>query len=259
MKVLTLDFDGVIANSQYECLVVGFNTYLKFIKNTKLFDGQKFTFNNFGKLKEKYSDIVKKYINLRPYVIDAFCFFVILHIIDYNIKIENQIQYNKLREVLSKQHYREYVDLFYKERFTLQDEDIEKWLELETPYEKIVEGIGELKNIYTFTVATNNRKRTVEKFLNKYQLSAEIITDSTLSSNKIEHLEYIKNKLNVNFNDIHFVDDQVMHFGNLLNLGVKCYLATWGYNNEEQQKRAKDQGAVFLNEDNFYRILAINH
>ena len=90
MKVLTLDFDGVIADSQYECLVVGFNTYLNYNKNTKLFDSQKITFNNFNKFKKRYRKIVEKYKKLRPYVIDAFCFYVILYIIDKNIKIKNQ-------------------------------------------------------------------------------------------------------------------------------------------------------------------------
>ena len=55
MKVLALDFDGVIADSQYECLFVGFNSYLKLNKNTRLFDHKKFTFNNFGNIKNKYN------------------------------------------------------------------------------------------------------------------------------------------------------------------------------------------------------------
>ena len=255
MNVLALDFDGVIADSQMECLAVGFNSYLNFHKDTKLFDGQKVTFDNFDELREKYTDIVEKYVKLRPYVIDAFCYFVILHIIENNIEIKNQGQYDILREKLSKQYYDEYVDYFYKERFSLQDEDIGRWLELEAPYEKIVEGIKELEKKYILTVATNNRTRTVQKFLGKYQLSAKIITDSTLSSNKIKHLEYIKNKLKVNFDEIYFVDDQVKHFSRLLKLGVKCYLATWGYNNEPQRQEAKKLGVVLLTEDNFYEKL----
>ena len=130
MKVLALDFDGVIADSQMECLAVGFNSYLNFHKDTKLFDGQKITFDNFDELREKYKDIVDKYVELRPYVIDAFCYFVILHIIENSIKIEDQNQYNKLREELSKLYYDKYVDYFYKERYKLQDEDIGKWLEM---------------------------------------------------------------------------------------------------------------------------------
>ena len=148
MKVLALDFDGVIADSQMECLFVGFNSYLELNKNTRLFDGQRITFDNFYGLREKYKDIVDKYVELRPYVIDAFCYFVMLHIIEKNIKIEDQYQYNKLREELSKQSYDSYVDFFYKERYKLQDEDIGRWLKIEVPYEKIVEGIKALEKKY---------------------------------------------------------------------------------------------------------------
>ena len=63
MKVLALDFDGVIADSQYECLFVGFNAYLRLNKNTKLFGGKKFTFNNFNNIKKKYKNTIKKYIH----------------------------------------------------------------------------------------------------------------------------------------------------------------------------------------------------
>ena len=259
MKVLTLDFDGVIADSQMECLFVGFNSYLKFHRDTKLFDGQEITFDNFDELKEKYKETIEKYKKLRPYVIDAFSFYTILHIIENNIAINDQNQFNDLTNKLMKGLYGNYVNNFYDVRLSLQDKNFEKWLELEAPFEKIIKGIKELEKKYIITIATNNRARTVKGFLNKYQINAKVIADSTLSTNKIEHLEYLKNKLNVNFEDIHFVDDQVKHFPKLLELGIKCYLATWGYNNEQQQEEAKKLGVVMLNEDNFYEKLAKNH
>ena len=82
MKILALDVDGVIVDSQLECLFVGFNAYLDFNQNSKLFDGRKFTFDNFNFLIQKHRIEVEKYKILRPYVIDAFCYYVILHIIE---------------------------------------------------------------------------------------------------------------------------------------------------------------------------------
>ncbi|MDP6647857.1 MAG: hypothetical protein QGH34_00490, partial [Candidatus Woesearchaeota archaeon] len=41
----------------------------------------------------------------------------------------------------------------------------------------------------------------------------------------------------------------------LLKLGINCYLATWGYNTQAQQKEARRQGAVILNEKDFYKEL----
>ena len=252
MKILALDFDGVIADSQYECLFIGFNNYLKIHKDTKLFDGIKITFENFNDLRKKHKETVKKFIKFRPYVIDAFCYYAIIHIIDKKLKIDNQTQYNQLRNELI-HRYKEFVNNFYEERFNLQNNYLKNWLQLEKPYPKIIDAIKKLKNKYIFTVATNNRKLTVQKFLSNYKLEAKTITDSTLSIDKLKHIEYIKDLYKVNFNQIYFVDDQVRHFPKLIKKGVKCYLAAWGYNNEKQPQEAKKQGATILNEDNFYK------
>lgn len=254
MKVLALDFDGVIADSQYECLIVGFNSYLKMHKNTKLFGGQKITFNNFNKLRRKYKTTIDRYKKLRPYVIDAFCWFAILYIIERNIKIKNQAQYNKIRKKLMKRIYDKYVKFFYNERYLLQ-KDFDRWLELEVPFKKIINAIKRLKKKYTIAIATNNRKASILSFLKNYNIKPRIISDSRISIDKKEQLEHIKAKLRVDFEDILFVDDQEKHFPNLLRLGVNCYLAAWGYNTREQQKEARQQGAVLLNEDNFYKEL----
>src|SRR3989338_10818211 len=98
MKILALDFDGVIADSQFECLVVGFNAYLKLHKNTGLFGGKNITLGKYSKIKKKHKKIIDWYKKLRPYVIDAFCFYVISHIMENNIKIKDQAQYAQLRE-----------------------------------------------------------------------------------------------------------------------------------------------------------------
>ena len=255
MKVLALDFDGVIANSQMECLFVGFNSYLKLHKNTKLFDGEEFTFNNFNKTIKKHRKTAKKYKKLRPYVIDAFCYYVVAHIIEKKIIIRNQNEYNNIRKKLIKK-YDKYVKYFYNERYNLQTKNYEKWLELEIPFKKAINGIKRLENQYKITIATNNNRRSISGFLEKYKINPEVIADSSISTDKKKQLAYIKNSLKVKFNEIHFVDDNVGHFPKLLKLGIHCYLATWGYNTKKQHEEAKRLGAVLLNQDNFYNILS---
>src|SRR3989344_2868378 len=148
MKILALDYDGVIADSQLECLAVGFNAYLRLNKNTKLFNKERFTFGNFNKLikntqKSKIfgtnsagnKKIVNEYKRLRPYVVDAFCYYVMLRIIENNIRIKNQSEYNKIRYKLM-DFYDEYVKYFYDERYAFQ-KNYEKWLRFLAPYKII--------------------------------------------------------------------------------------------------------------------------
>ena len=255
MKILALDFDGVIADSQMECLFVGFNAYLKMHKGTKLFGGKKFTFDNFNGLMKKHSKIADKYKKLRPYVIDAFCYYAISYIIEKNIKIINQSQYNKVRKKLMGK-YGKYVKYFYNERYSLQGKNYKKWLELEISFKKIINGIKRLENQYKITIATNNNRKSISGFLEKYKINPAVIADSNISIDKEKQLWHIKNELRANFNEIYFVDDNVANFFPLLKLKVNCYLATWGYNTKKQHEEAKRLGAVLLSQNNFYNTLS---
>lgn len=256
MKVLVLDFDGVIADSQYETLAVGFNSYLGLNKDTKLFNGKKITFENFNSLKKEYKSAVNKFRKLRPLGIDNFCPYVFLTAIEHNIKIKNQDEHIRLRNKLMPNSYNEYVKIFLRERTEFQKKDFDKWVEMDMPIKMIIKSIKMLQKRYIVAVATMNRKKSIIRLLKKYKISPRIIADPTISPDKKEQLTYIKNKLKLNFRDMHFVDDQVRHFPKLLKLGVNCYLATWGYNTREQKAEAENLGATLLTANIFYRTFA---
>ncbi len=252
MKILALDYDGVIVDSKFECLAVGFNAYLRINPKTRLFSCKRFTFENFDSKLKNNEVLVDKYIKLRPFVIDGFCWNVILHIIENNLDINNQDQYNKIREKLMPS-YDEYDKYFYEERTAFQ-KDFDKWLGMQKPF-GIIDDIKKLGENFILTIVTNNKKENIVGFLEKFGIKVEIISDCTIGINKVKQIEYIKNKLNVEYSDFYFLDDQVSHFKNLKNLGVKCFLATWGYNNEKQREEAKKHGIYLINEENFYEKL----
>ena len=256
MKVLVLDFDGVIADSQMECLFVGFNTYLDFNQNTKLFDGRKFTFDNFDFLIQKHRKEIEKYKSLRPYVIDAFCYYALMYIIEKNIVIKSRNDYNGLREKLAKNIHGHFVSAFYEERHKLIENSLNDWLSLVKPYQKIISAVIRLSNKFNLAISTNNRKFTIDAFSRKHGINPKIVIDSSFGSDKKLHIENIKNSLGANFSDIYFVDDQIRNLIKLLPLGVHCYLTTWGYNTKKQHEEAKKMGAVLLIQENFYETFA---
>lgn len=256
MKILVLDFDGVIADSQFECLFVGFNAYLKTNPYTQLFGGKKLTFENFEIMKKKNKRAISQYRKLRPYVTDAFCWYVILHIMENEVRINNQNEYNKIRNRLMK-IYDKYVRYFYNERYALQQKNFNKWLRLLRPY-AIAKSIARLKGKYVITIATNNSEKSIKPFLREYNIQVETIADRSIGIDKLKQVEFIRNKHKSKFSDIYFVDDQVANFARLSKLGVKCFLAAWGYNNSAQRKKAEKLGAELLNEGNFYKKLLAN-
>ena len=106
-------------------------------------------------------------------------------------------------------------------------------------------------------ISTSNRKDAIVKVLSHYKVdfNERNVFDSTVSLDKKEHIIAIKDIKKSSYEDISFIDEQVSHFPNLLKLGVKCFLATWGYNNEEQRKEAEKMGVELVNEGNFYEKL----
>ncbi len=256
MKILALDFDGVIADSQYETLVVGFNSYLRLNKNTKLFGGQKITFDNFNRIKKKHKATMDAFKKLRPFGIDNFCPHVFLTAIENKIKIRSQNEHIRLRNKMMPANYKKHLKHFLKGRAELQKRDFDKWVKMDKPIKSIINATRKLQRKYTIAVATMNRKKSITRLLKKYRIMPRIIADPTISPDKKKQLAYIKNRLKAKFNEIHFVDDQVKHFPNLLKLGVHCYLATWGYNTKKQHEEAKKLGAVLLSQSNFYNVLS---
>lgn len=244
MKILVLDYDGVIADTQHRSLFVGFNAYLRMNPSTPLFGGKPFTIQNFNKLIIKHKKITNRYYSLRSFIKTSTCYYVIMHIIDNNIIINNQNEFDEYKKNLETDGML-FDKYYYDKKHT--PSNISKLVKIYP----IINRIINLKNNYKFAISTGNRKQILEPILKKIDLHFEIIVDASFSIDKNEQLNKIKNYFNVEFNDIYFIDDQVSYFKDIKKLGVNCYLANWGYNNEEQKQVAKQLGVVLLDENNF--------
>jgi len=246
MKILALDYDGVIIDSQLECLLVGFNAYLELNPKTKLFNGEKFTFDNFDKKINENKELVIKHNNLRVYIISAVSWNSIFHIIENGIEIKNQEDFDKIENKLKDQSSL-YDKYFYEERLNLQKQDFNKWVSINKPF-SIVKKLNNHKTV----IVTSNSEKTIKGFLREHNVKCDLILDKTYGIDKTKKIKIIKDRYNINFEDIHFLDDQVSFFKPLIQLGVKCFLATWGYNNKEQQEEAKKLGVELISLDDFY-------
>ena len=211
---------------------------------------------NFDRIKREYKTIVSQYKKLRPFGIDNFCPYVFLTAIENNIKIKSQSDHIKQRKIMMPKIYKKHLKLFLGGRAEMQKEDFNKWVKIDRPIRNVISSVKKLQKKYPIVIATMNRKKSIIRLLKKYGITPKVIADPTISPDKKKQLTYIKNKLKAKFDYIHFVDDQVKHFPNLLKLGVHCYLATWGYNTKKQQEDAKKIGAILLNQNNFYETFA---
>lgn len=254
MKILALDFDGVLADSQLECLFSGFNTYLKYFPKSSLF-GSKFSFENFDEKIKKYKKEIEEYKRLRPFIRFAADFCFIFEIMEQGLKVKTQKEFDKARENMSCPS--EYAKEYYVTRGNIQNENMGEWIRIETPYEKIVEDTKKLGEKFKLTISTGNSIASIREWLKRKELNIpdKDTVDKNFAKDKIKQLTKIKEDNNVNFEDIYFIDDQVDHLIKVKPLGVKCFLATWGYNNKEQQEQAKKAGIILINKDNYYDML----
>ena len=117
MKILAVDFDGVISDSALKSLFVSHNVYCKyFASETKSnFDGELFTFDNWEEIQKQYKKEMDYYRRLRSYLELSDDFFVIIKIIEEQIQIKDQEEFIAYRNQIQFD-YHFFRELFFQEK-----------------------------------------------------------------------------------------------------------------------------------------------
>lgn len=262
MKILALDFDGVIVDSVLDSLFVGHNTYLRLYGREvkKNFGGELFTFENWEKIKRNYQKEIKYYRTLRPYIRGATDYGLIQKLMEEKKVIESQEEFNNYRNSVDFD-FEDYEKEFYKERERLQNIDYRAWFNLEPSYPKIIQGMKKLlEEEIKIVIATSNRRKAIMKsFTPEYfgfTIDPKDILDKRFGEDKSEQMRHIVKFYKVNFEDIYFVDDQVSHLIQTRPLGIKVILAGWSYATEAQKEEARKQDILVIErEEDFYIII----
>ncbi|MDA1196501.1 MAG: hypothetical protein O2779_00890 [Nanoarchaeota archaeon] len=229
--VLALDFDGVICNSLHDGLVTAKNTYLRFYPKSSLAN----------------RDISDEFVKLRCFVENARDFFVVLRSLEEGIAINTQKEFEEYQKGFGKPLLQSYYEYFYDDRDLLQ-QDIKAWCAMSPPYEHFLSVLKEMDLSKVFIVTSKDFK-SVRILLDHYgvALPSHHIFDNRIRS-KLKKL----GMLGVPLEEVAFVEDL---FANILPIKkgspVKCFLATWGFNNSEQQKVASEEGITLLTQENF--------
>ncbi|GAB4112393.1 MAG: hypothetical protein Kow00103_01690 [Candidatus Caldatribacteriota bacterium] len=259
MQVLALDFDGVIVDSILDSLFVGHNAFLRVYGPGKrrFFGGKPFTFENWEIIKERYQKEISYYRTLRPYIRGATDYGIIQKIIDEEVSIKNQQEFDQFRDTVEFD-FKTYQKKFYLERERLQKINYRLWYNLEPPYPKVLEGIKKfLEEGIKIVIATSNRREAIARsFTPEYfgfYLEPGDILDKRYGDDKSKQMQRIVKKYKVQFKDIHFIDDQISHLIKTKSLGVNVYLAAWSYATETQKNEAYRQNIpVMEREEDFY-------
>ena len=248
-KILALDFDGVICNSEAEVHAVALGAYEELCPESSLLEMQSVDQDRFSRAFE----------NLVPLGNRAEDFGVALRSLDQKVLITNQTEYDIFYSKQTEDWREAYHHEFYNFRENLRSKDLDNWLALHAPYSELIHYLKNLQDI-TLAVVTAKDGASVRLLLSHFGIPAvfadELIFDKSLGAEKTAHLKALKKRLNARFEDITFIDDKVRHLEAVYGLGVDPVLATWGYNTRREHELARTLGFRLARLENPSTILS---
>jgi phosphoglycolate phosphatase-like HAD superfamily hydrolase len=261
MKVLAVDFDGVISDSALKSLFVSHNAYCRHFGSEvkKNFGGKLFTFQNWEWMKREYSREMEKYRRIRSYIELSGDFFVMIIIIEEQIEVRDQDDFRKIRNKMDFD-YSFFHELFFQEKERWQKKDFRKWFSLSPVFKDVVAAIKQfLEEGKKVVIATSNLGKAIHPAFHPDYLGFHIdfkdIFDKNYGKNKSDHMKAIASQYEVSFKDIYFIDDQLSYLEETQLLGVNVFMAGWGYCTEEHQRIAREKGiTVIEKEKDFYSV-----
>lgn len=251
-QILVFDFDGVISNSIHDSFMTAINTFIEFVPNHSLPLKESLTMDSVFLFEREYSDIFNKYYQLMPMSNFADDYYVLIQLIEKKEieEVHNQADFDSYKASIQKSKLVSFKKLFYQKRVEMQKKDIKSWARLLQPFPGIREAIPLLSQRFILAIATSKDRLSVNIVLENSGLSDYFFTDNILdkdfATNKRDHLTRFHEEHDISFQDIHFIDDKVLHLVSVKELGVRNYLALWGFNSDREYEIARREGFVLL-------------
>ena len=232
-QILCLDFDGVIFDSQKECLLVSYFAYNK-IKSK---DFRKYSLDEIPK------EIIDLFYKHRYLVRPAWQYLVLIEMIHKNKKINFKTfklscEYNhKNKSILESS--------FFNLRSKLMNESIDTWISLNPPYPEVIDVWSKIKHFDEVYLVTNKNYHPVVKLLRFYKLNIneKNIFSQEKIKRKIDTLTMLKDRHYLEYYQTYFVDDSTYYVSQTLDAGFNSYFAGWGYekNNISRNKLPRER------------------
>ncbi len=251
MQVLALDFDGVISDSAPESYLVARRTYAALRPDSPLARGELAAPGPAAPLAQvaaapRYAGFLEH----MPLGNRAEDYGVVLAALEAGAPLPDQAGYDAFRDRQDAEWLRAFHRHFYRTRSELSQTDPEGWLALLRPYPELLEVLRRRAGEVTLAIATAKDRRSVGLLLEAYgatDLFPEALRlDKETGVSKSAHMEHLRRVLGVEYAEITFVDDKVNHLDSTSSLGVRCGLATWGYNGPREAELARERGYPLL-------------
>ncbi len=238
MKLLALDFDGVISDSAREAFAVATRTHAD-LSDDSPFGGR-----------EGDAALYDSFVALMPLGNRAEDYYAALEAIRREQDLPDQSAYDAFKASLDDAVQRDFHRRFYEVRAAWAERDPEGWRAAMAPYPGICETLRAMAAGVSLAIATAKDRGSVRKLLDAYAIADlfadDRVHDKDTGVHKHAHIQALAAATGLPAREITFVDDKVNHLHDVATTGARCALAGWGYNGAREHREARQAGFLVL-------------
>jgi phosphoglycolate phosphatase-like HAD superfamily hydrolase len=260
MRVLALDFDGVLCDSAREVFTIAVRTYARLHPGSAVVEA---TLPHAGTgapgLDLSTAPTFAGFRELMPLGSRSEDFGVALHAMDLGLDLPDQEAWDGFRRLLDPGWLRAFHLGFYETRDRLRIDDTAGWLSLYDSYPPLAPFLRRAAGRIELGVATARDAASLDVLLEHLNVADLIPRRSRLDKeaglHKTEHLTVLAERLGIALAEITFIDDRVNQLERVAPLGVRTVLAGWGHNTPREHARAAALGFAVAQLDSLDAVL----
>ncbi len=256
--VLALDFDGVICDSLLESYLITWRIAGNFGPRLAPDNNSLPTLENIQLFRRENLEHWNSFKALVPFCNRSEDYLLAHRAVRENRRITNQEQFKAFAASQPREPLDRFHQEFYLERYKLADKDRKAWLSLNAAYPGVADSLNILAGEFKLAVATSKDRESVRLLLHDYGIDGlfepQAVLDKSAGASKRAHLAALHRMYNCPFNRISFIDDKVAHLIDCRPLGVRPFLAGWGYNGPEEHELARKHTIPILKLENLSSI-----
>jgi phosphoglycolate phosphatase-like HAD superfamily hydrolase len=246
VKVLALDFDGVICDSAREAFRVAVETF-----------ASEWPEHALPARAAQDAALYARFLEAMPLGNRAEDYAVVLAALARGAPLPDQAAYDAFRASLPAERLRAFHRAFYRVRAAWAERDPDGWLAEMQAYPGLPALLRRRAGEARLGIATAKDRASVRRLLASYGIADlfadDFVLDKEAGEKKRDHVVELAARAGCPPAAVTFVDDKVNHLEDVAPLGARCVLASWGYNGPRERRIAEARGFLVCGLDDFER------